>query len=152
MGDHAVIVAGFGFRQSATLDSLRDALDLACAGQYAPDLLTTPEDKAPMLVPLGHALGLPVQGIPADVMRAQTPQTEAAASYAARGTGSVAEACALAGAKAGTGTGAGLGADLLAPRVISGDKRATCALARASAPLCLSPTLSLKPWPRSETP
>ena len=103
-----------------------------------------------MLVPLGHALGLPVQGIPADVMRAQTPQTEAAASYAARGTGSVAEACALAGAKAGTV--AGLGADLLAPRVISGDKRATCALARASAPLCLSPTLSLKPWPRSETP
>ena len=58
-------------------------------------------------------------------LTAQATSTQSPASRASRGTGSVAEAAALAAA--------GPGARLLSPRVISADGRATCALAEGAA-------------------
>jgi cobalt-precorrin 5A hydrolase len=115
-----VIVAGFGFRAAATADSLRDALDRA--GGHV-DALATAADKAdaPAFRAFAAASGLPVHGISPDAIRNQQTATASAASRNARGTGSLAEAAALAAA--------GPGARLLAPRAISGDRMATCALA-----------------------
>lgn len=117
-----MIVAGFGFRGAASAESLRDAL--ACCHGPAPDALATAADKAqaPALRAFAATLGLPVHGIPAEALARQATLTRSGASLGARDTGSVAEAAALAAA--------GPGARLLAPRAISGDRMATCALAR----------------------
>ncbi len=124
MAGDAVIAAGFGFRRGATADSLADAL--ARAGGTA-NLLATVEDKAqsPAFLGLAARMCLPVAAIGAAALSAQTTLTQSAAARAARGTGSVAEAAALAAA--------GPGARLLGPRAVSGDGLATCALA-AGAP------------------
>lgn len=118
-----MIVAGFGFRAGACVESLRDALDRS--GESArPDLLATAADKAatPVFRDFARALAVPVHPVaPADIVQ-QTTMTNSGASRSARNTGSVAEAAALAAA--------GPGARLLRPRVISGDRLATCALAR----------------------
>lgn len=125
MAGDAVIAAGFGFRASATPDSLADAL--ARAGG-APGLLATAEDKAltPAFRAFAQRMGLPVLGIAPATLAAQPTLTQSAASRTARSTGSVAEAAALAAA--------GPGARLLGPRTISGDGMATCALAQGSTP------------------
>ncbi|TVQ57521.1 MAG: precorrin methylase [Rhodobacteraceae bacterium] len=117
-----MIVAGFGFRESATRESLTDALARA-AGSAPVAVCATAEDKA---AALAAALGRPVTGVAEEAIRAQKTRTRSAAALAARGTGSVAEAAALAAA--------GPGARLLARRVVSGDRRATCALAESAAP------------------
>ena len=110
-----MIVAGFGFSSRATIASLQGAL--AAAGGM-PDALATLADKAPALAPLAKALNLPL--IPVAEPLPET-LTQSEASRNARGTGSVAEACALAAA--------GPGAYLLGPRTVSPDRLATCALA-----------------------
>ncbi len=122
MAGGLVIVAGFGFRAAAAPESLADALDRA-GGAIAAVALATPEDKAQAstFVHFAEALGLPVRAIDAATLARQDTQTQSGASMAARGTGSVAEAAALAGA--------GPGARLVAPRVISSDGMAACALA-----------------------
>lgn len=113
-----MIVAGFGFRAGAGVASLADAL-AGTGGR--PQALAAPADKAPALAPLAARLGVAVIAVaPGALARAQT-LTDSPASRAARGTGSVAEAAALAAA--------GPGARLLGPRVVSGDRMATCALA-----------------------
>lgn len=117
-----MIVAGFGFSTRATPASLRDAL---AATGGAPDALATAADKAAQLAPLAAELGLPLTPISAEDLTAQTTLTHSAASHSARATGSVAEAAALAAA--------GPGARLLAPRALSSDRLATCALARSFA-------------------
>lgn len=114
-----MIVAGFGFSTRATPDSLSDAFAAAGGGPVA--ALATLADKAGALAPLGAALGVAV--IALDGPLPETP-TRSAASLRARGAGSVAEACALAAA--------GPGAVLIAPRALSADRLATCALARAA--------------------
>jgi len=117
-----MIVAGFGFRAAATADSLRDALARA-AGERNVTAFAAPEDKAQAacLGELAREMSVSVRAIAADdLMRQQTP-TEAPRVRAARGTGSVSEAAALAAA--------GPGAQLLAPRSISADRMATCAIA-----------------------
>lgn len=119
MERHAVIAAGFGFRAGATRDSLRDALARAAGGR-AVAVLATAEDKAPALA---AALGRPVTAVSVAEIRAQATLTRSAASLAARGTGSLAEAAALAAA--------GPGARLLGPRAVSEDGCATCALAES---------------------
>jgi cobalt-precorrin 5A hydrolase len=123
MAGDVVIVAGFGFRASATPDSLADAL-VRAGGE--PGLLATAEDKArtPAFRDFAQRLGLPVLGIDPTALAAQTTLTQSAASRAARATGSVAEAAALAAA--------GPGARLLGPRAVSGDGMATCALAEGN--------------------
>ncbi|WP_084580932.1 cobalamin biosynthesis protein [Sphingomonas azotifigens] len=113
-----MIVAGFGYRTGATPASLRSALALAQAGAPPVTHVATLADKLPLLA----ALGLPMLGVNAldDIA---TP-TRSAASLAARGTGSVAEAAALAAA--------GAGARLLVARCISPDRMATCAIAQGT--------------------
>jgi cobalt-precorrin 5A hydrolase len=123
MAGGPVIVAGFGFRAAATADSLADAL--ARAGG-TPNVLATAEDKAqsPAFLSLAKRMCLQVAAIDAGALSAQTTLTQSETSRAARATGSVAEAAALAAA--------GRGARLLGPRAVSGDGMATCALAEGA--------------------
>ena len=116
-----MIVAGFGFRADAPLSSLQAALELAQQGQPAATALATPQDKTAALETLARTMGLPIIAISPQALVDAPTATHSAASYAARDTGSVAEAAALAGA--------GPGAQLLSPRHMSPDRLATCALA-----------------------
>jgi cobalt-precorrin 5A hydrolase len=116
-----VIVAGFGFRASATVESLADAY--ARAGGDAACLATaTDKAEAPAMVALARRLSLPLRGIAAADLAAQETATLSDHSQNQRQTGSVAEAAALAAA--------GPGSRLIAPRAISADRMATCALAQ----------------------
>ncbi len=123
MAGRSVIVAGFGFRGEATVESLVDAFLLA--GGKA-DALATADDKAnePPFAGLARTLGLPVHPIDAATLSRQDTPTRSDAVLAARATGSVAEAAALAAA--------GPGARLIAPRAVSRDRMATCALAEGT--------------------
>jgi cobalt-precorrin 5A hydrolase len=114
----AVIVAGFGFSTRATTASLRGAY--AAAGAPPVTALATAADKVAGLAGLGAELGLPVIGVTGPLP--DTP-THSSASLAARGTGSLAEGCALAAA--------GPRAVLRGPRAVSPDRLATCAIADA---------------------
>ncbi len=116
-----MIVAGFGFRASATEDSLRDALALAAVADI--DAIATPTDKAQnhALQAFAKARNLPVLEIDASTMQAVETQTQSAKVREKRGTGSVAEACALAALN---------NAKLTTPRVVSADRLATCAIAQ----------------------
>jgi cobalt-precorrin 5A hydrolase len=116
-----MIVAGFGFRAGATTASLRAALAATSGGQDITHL-ATPADKAPALAELAAQLALPLIPIAADRLASLPTITRSPASLAARGIGSVAEACALAGA--------GKGARLRAARSLSPDRMATCAIAQ----------------------
>lgn len=118
-------VAGFGFRQSATLESLQAAwLAAQPAGVSA---LAAPEDKAQAAVfaTFADALSLPVIPVAPEDVQATATLTHSAKVREHRGTGSVAEACAL--------VAAGTAARLLHPRVISQDRLATCAIAEGNA-------------------
>lgn len=125
MAGGAVIAAGFGFRGEATSESLADALERAGAAETV-TILATAADKAgaPAFTSFAHTLGLPVHAIDAAAIARQDTATTSGASLAARGTGSLAEAAALAAA--------GPDARLIAPRVVSRDRMATCALAKGN--------------------
>ncbi|MFN3208634.1 MAG: cobalamin biosynthesis protein [Roseovarius sp.] len=118
-----MIVAGFGFTTRATHASFRDALALTGG---VPDALATAQDKLAQLAPFARELGLPLHAVSSDQLTRQDTQTRSAASEKEYGTGSVAEAAALAAA--------GPGSALLAPRCISTDRMATCALAQGKTP------------------
>lgn len=126
MAGGAVIVAGFGFRATAAVESLEDALIQAGGGRQIA-CLATAQDKAGAAVfrRFASRFGLPVRGIDSASLEAQETQTQSQASHDARGIGSMAEAAALAAA--------GPGARLLVPRAISADGMATCALAEGDA-------------------
>ena len=118
-----MIVAGFGFRDGAAADSLAAALDdaLAAAGlDTPPDLLATLPAKAahPAFLALAERLGLATRAAAPD---GRPLITRSPAVLARHGTGSVAEAAALAAA--------GPGGRLAGPRTISFDRMATCAIA-----------------------
>jgi cobalt-precorrin 5A hydrolase len=119
-----MIVAGFGFRSGAPLESLYAAFAMAQHGLTSVTHLATVQDKVATLSPLAQALSLPLAHIPADALTAVTTATQSSASHKARGTGSVAEAAALAAA--------GPGARLLRTRQISPDRMATCAIAQGT--------------------
>jgi cobalt-precorrin 5A hydrolase len=119
-----VIVAGFGFRSGASIDSLRAAFELARRRQPAVTHLATAQDKVSALVPLARLLGLPLIGATPDAIAAASTLTRSNASLAARATGSVAEASALAAT--------GPVAHLVVPRQISPDRMATCAIAQGA--------------------
>jgi cobalt-precorrin 5A hydrolase len=129
----AMMVAGFGFRSGATLASLRDALAHAAAAVQPKvpvqsiALLAAAQDKAdaPCLRALAEALGVPVCAVEAARMNATVTLSDHARVRALRGSGSTAEAAALAAAL----MHAGPGATLLHPRVVSTDRLATCAIA-----------------------
>jgi cobalt-precorrin 5A hydrolase len=119
MERYAVIVAGFGCRSGADEAALRAALE---AHGVAVTTIATLNHKAALLAPLADALGVPLILFAPDDIRGVKTRTQSAASLATYGTGSVAEAVALAAA--------GQGAKLIATRIISPDGQATCALAR----------------------
>ena len=119
-----MIVAGFGFRSGASLASLRGAFALAQQDRPAVTHLATAQDKLPALAALSEALGLPLMGLPPELLAKVSTVTRSSASQTARNTGSVAEASALAAA--------GVGARLLTPRHISPDRMATCAIAQGT--------------------
>nr|WP_206069716.1 cobalamin biosynthesis protein [Novosphingobium olei] len=118
------MVAGFGFRSGATLESLRAALALAQQGLPPVTHLATAQTKATTLAPLARVLGLPLAEVAADALAATPTHTHSAASRETHHTGSVAEAAALAAA--------GPDARLLRPRQISPDRMATCAIAQGT--------------------
>ncbi|KAJ55174.1 precorrin methylase [Actibacterium mucosum KCTC 23349] len=115
-----MIVAGFGMRNGTNATSLRDALRGA-AGAHTVQALATLESKAAMLAPLADVLNLPLITLSPDALQRVATPTQSAASLAAHGSGSVAEAAAL--------IAAGPGASLWSPRHVSGDGMATCAIA-----------------------
>ncbi|TCP32758.1 cobalamin biosynthesis protein [Sphingomonas sp. BK235] len=119
-----MIVAGFGCRTGTPPGSLAAAL-IQAAGARRIDRLAAPADRVALVAPLADALGLPLVAIAAEALAGTVTPTRSAVSLAARGTGSVAEAAAL--------HAAGPGARLIVPRLVSPDRRATCALAEGIA-------------------
>lgn len=119
-----MIVAGFGFRASASIDSLLDAYEQATCEQAAYAVATL-SDKADSAVfsELAKRLSLPIHSINPEQTVDADVETDSLHSRSARGTGSVAEASALAAV--------GTGAKLVQTRVISQDRLATCALAKS---------------------
>lgn len=117
-----MIVAGFGFRKAATVDSLADAL--ARTGAH-PTHIATLQSKARTGVfrAFARARSLPVIEVPDEQAQMIDTPTKSAPSLAAKGTGSVAEAAAIAACFGGT---------LIAKRFISNDQMATCAIAKGS--------------------
>jgi len=141
---HAMTVAGFGFRRGATVASLQDALAQAIEAVAAMTathanpampavsvqslvLLATAHDKAdaPCLLALADEMNLPMHAVNATSLNATPTLTDSAKVRALRGSGSTAEAAALAAAL----THGGPGATLLRPRTVSTDRLATCAIA-----------------------
>ncbi|AMA57388.1 cobalamin biosynthesis protein [Bradyrhizobium sp. CCGE-LA001] len=115
-------VAGFGFRQDVTLAALRDAL-LAAGGPDGLAAVATISDKADAqaLKQLAHECGVPIKAIPAEALAGTNTPTQSIRIAEKFGTGSVAEAVALAAA--------GPRARLIATRVVSQDRTATAAIA-----------------------
>ena len=120
-----MIVAGFGFTTRATSDSLRAALIETGFSETLTQIASAPDKvQTDAFQELAADLGLPVAVISAEQITAAETITQSTPSKAARNTGSVAEAAALAAA--------GPGAHLLVPRHISADRMATCAIAKGA--------------------
>lgn len=113
-------IAGLGFRDSATLPSLRAALGLVeAAGGPATALATLPaKAEVAVLRQLAEERGLAVLAVP---VRGIATPTHSARVMALHGTGSMAEAAALAAA--------GPGAKITVARITASDGMATCAMA-----------------------
>ncbi|MBR0823923.1 cobalamin biosynthesis protein [Bradyrhizobium manausense] len=115
-------VAGFGFRRDVTVASLREAL-IAAGGAEGVAAIATVSDKAKddALALLARELGLPIRAVPAERLTDIATPTQSERINETFGTGSVAEAVALAAA--------GRSARLVATRVVSRDRTATAAIA-----------------------
>lgn len=115
-------VAGLGFRKDVTLASLREAL-LAAGGPEGLAAMATASDKADTepLKQLARECGLPIRAIPAETLAGIDTFTQSGLVAEKFGTGSVAEAAALAAV--------GRRARLIATRVVSQDRTATAAIA-----------------------
>ena len=115
-------VAGLGFRRNATLASLREAL-VAAGGPAGLAAIATVSDKAEaeVLKQLARECGVPIKAVSADVLAGIDTPTRSERITQAFGTGSLAEAAALAAA--------GPDARLLSTRAISQDRTATAAIA-----------------------
>lgn len=119
-----MIVAGFGFRSGATLAALQDAL-LRAGGPEGVTHLATLAGKAGDLGPLARLLGLPIVALEPEALRGHRTLTQSDRVERMFGTGSVAEAAALAAA--------GPGGRLRGPRAVSEDGTATAAIAEGLA-------------------
>ena len=118
-----MIVAGFGFRSGVTLAALQDAL-LRAGGPEGLTHLATLAAKSKGLEPLATELGLPLLELEPKVLQGQVTLTQSGRVDALFGTGSVAEAAALAAA--------GRGSVLRGPRAVSADGTATAAIAEGA--------------------
>lgn len=111
---------GLGFRSGASAASVLDALERA--GGTGLRRLAVPADKlADPLIGELKTMGFDIVPIPCATLAGIDTPTQSAISLQIYGTGSVAEACALA---------AGPAVRLLGARVVSVDRMATAALAR----------------------
>ena len=117
-----IVIAGFGFRASAVLDSLTSALEKAADG-LAVTGFAAPADKInhPALTALARHCDLPLYAVDTETIKAIDTATQSAIVLEKRQTGSVAEAAALALFNST--------AKLICIRQISADGRAACALA-----------------------
>ena len=115
-------VAGFGLRASATADDLAELL-----GGARVDALAAPADKAdhPALTAFAASLALPLIPVPSERLAQQPAPTLSARQPPRYGTGSVAEASALAAA--------GPGARLILRRKVGAAGSATMAIAEGQA-------------------
>lgn len=115
-------VAGFGFRHDVTLAALREAL-LAAGGVEGLAAVATVSDKEDIaaLKLLAGELNLPIKAVPAAMLTGIATPTQSKLIQDKFGTGSVAEAAALAAA--------GRDARLISTRVVSRDRTATAAIA-----------------------
>ena len=118
-------IAGIGLRAAATLADLQDAL--ALAGCPHPDALATLTAKAekPQIKALAEVLNIPVLTLEEDEISGISTLTCSPRIKARFGTGSVAEAAALAAG--------GTGARLICPRVKTTNGLATAAIAERTA-------------------
>ncbi|MFG6178293.1 cobalamin biosynthesis protein [Halomonas sp. THAF12] len=114
-------VAGFGFRRAATLASLTEALDRIETRHGPADRLAAAESMRPLVQALSETRGLETLGVPDHALATAETLTRSSHSRRARGTGSVAEAVAV--------LAAGPNGELLGPRLVSPDRRATAAMA-----------------------
>jgi cobalt-precorrin 5A hydrolase len=115
-------VAGLGFRRDVTLASLREAL-VAAGGREGIAAVAAVSDKAEsdVLKLLARELNVPIKAVPADVLAGIVTATQSERIKERFGTGSVAEAVALAAA--------GRRARLISTRAVSQDRMATAAIA-----------------------
>jgi cobalt-precorrin 5A hydrolase len=115
-------VAGLGFKRDVTLASLREAL-LAAGGPEGLAAVATVSEKADeeVLKQLARECGLPIKAVAAEMLVGIDTPTQSKLVVEKFGTGSVAEAAALAAA--------GPRARLIATRVVSQDRTATAAIA-----------------------
>lgn len=120
-------VAGLGFKRDVTLASLREAL-AAAGGAEGLAAVATVSDKADAEVfkQLARECGVPIKAVPADILAGIRTPTQSKRVTKMFGTGSVAEAAALAAA--------GPRARLIATRAISRDRTATAAIAEGDGP------------------
>lgn len=120
-----MIVAGIGYRQAATISDLREALALTGA---EPTALATVAAKAggDALTQLAEHLKLPVIAVTEAQIAGIETATQSARIETRFGTGSLAEAAALAGAGHGT---PGVTARLTVPRMQTENGMATAAIA-----------------------
>ncbi len=120
-------IAGIGFRETAGIDSLRSAL-MSAGGTDGVMALATAAEKAEAqaLVALAAELHLPIRAISLGALAAVETETWSERVAARFGTGSLAEAAALAAA--------GPAARLLGPRAVSADGMATAAIAEGDGP------------------
>ncbi len=118
-----MIVAGIGFRASATPKSLQSAYDSACtfAGIAGVDVLASMAEKisSPVLQQFAALKSLPLQSV---IVAGVVTPTQSARVQSLYGTGSIAEAAALAAA--------GENARLICPRITSPCGRVTIAIAK----------------------
>ncbi len=122
-----MIVAGIGLRQEATADALSDALSRT---GRSPDMLACLTSKAtPAVLAFADEMGLSVTTLGDEEITGEQTLTCSPRIKARFGTGSVAEALALAAARKG-----GYTARLIAPRVTSACGMATAALAERKDP------------------
>lgn len=115
-------VAGLGFKRNVTLASLREAL-VAADGVDGLAAVATISNKADTaaLTSLARELGVPIKAVPAEILASIATATQSDITKEKFGTGSVAEAAALAVA--------GPRAHLISTRAISRDRTATAAIA-----------------------
>jgi cobalt-precorrin 5A hydrolase len=120
-------IAGIGFRETADISSLRSAL-MSAGGTDGVIALATAAGKAEALalVALAAELHLPIRAIAPGALAAVETETWSTRVAARFGTGSLAEAAALAAA--------GPAARLLGPRAVSADGMATAAIAEGDGP------------------
>ncbi|MFK7834688.1 MAG: cobalamin biosynthesis protein [Sulfitobacter sp.] len=120
-------VLGMGFRAAADIASLQDAFQRALQvsdGQQIDSIVTeAAKARAPVFREFAQLLGLPGLGITQYDLEQMITPTQSQRIQDKFGTGSLAEAAALAAA--------GPTARLVAPRVVSGDGKATAAIAES---------------------